>query len=246
MKWKKTLTTEEIAMIATDLDRYKSLSHVEKNFESPLPPFKPSELDNPDYSTSTLTEYQETLFERYEKAKDIKDALEREVYIVDPHNTDMDDEALSNTNLVISLRGENEEGWIIPHRCLITRESAALWFYDIDIDMAKKLHPHIETLAIKKDAEKQANKQAWSPERNTQSELRTSEQTLLESIGIISLILSNEGPLYKNGNSANAKQIAEAVRAKASELNIDIEKISNLERDISKGLKKIQDKKSIG
>jgi hypothetical protein len=237
MKWNKTLTTEEVALLVTDLDTYKNLSSVEHLATVQLAPLSREEIDNG--VLDKQSEEQHSLYEKFIEATEIKEALEREVYIVDPYNTDIDDQALANTNIVLSIRAENEEGWIIPSRCLITRESAALWFYELNIDMAKKLYPHVETLAIKKEAEKQANKQTPNQERNPHSELRTSEQTLLDSIGIISLLLSKAGPLYKNGDKPNAKQIADAVREKASKLNIDVEKISNLERDISKGLKRI-------
>jgi len=238
MKWNKTLSTEEIALIVTDLDTYKSLSSVEHLATVQLPPLSREDIDNGLFDKQSRE--QDSLYEQYIEATEIKEALEREIYIVDPHNTDIDDEALANTNLVLSIRAHNEEGWINAERCLITRESAALWFYGLDIDKAKKLYPHVETLAIKKEAEKQASKHVLNQEPNLQSELRTSELTLLESIGIISLLLSKSGPIYQNGEKPNSKQIADAVRQEAENLKIDIDKISNLERDISKGLKRIQ------
>jgi hypothetical protein len=238
MKWNKTLSTEEIALLVTGLDTYKSLSSVKHLATVQLAPLSREEIDSG--VLDKQNKGQDTLYEQYLEATEIKEALEREVYIVDPHNTDIDVEALANTNLVISIRAQNEEGWISAENCLITRESAALWFYELNMDMAKKLCPHVETLAIKEEAVKQANKQAPSLEPNLQTELRTSEQTLLDSIGIVSLLLSKTGPLYKNGGKPNAKQIADAVKQEAIKQHMDVEKISNLERDITKGLKRIQ------
>lgn len=238
MKWNKTLSTEEIALLVTDLESFKTLSSVAQLATSQPPPMSREDIENG--LLDKRTSEQDLLFERYLEATEIKEALEREVYIVDPYNTDIDDEALANTSLVLSIRAQNEEGWINADRCLITRESAALWFYELDIEKAKKLYPHVETLVIKEEAEKQASKHVMNQELNHQTELRTSEHTLLESIGIISLLLSKSGPKYQNGQKPNSKQIADAVRQEAENLKIDIDKVSNLERDISKGLKRIQ------
>jgi hypothetical protein len=73
---------------------------------------------------------------------------------------------------------------------------------------------------------------------------RTPENSLLESLGIMGLILSEGKNNLKRGGKPNASQISQAVEIKASKLNIELEKISNLQRDITTGLNLLDSKTS--
>lgn len=245
MKWNKTLSTEEIALIATGLESYKDMSSVKHLATVQLPPYGLEDVESgfPQQRESEQNE----LYEKYIEALEIKDALEREIYIVDPHNTDADHEALENTHLVISIRAETEEGWIKADRCLITRESAALWFYDLDLDKAKLLLPKVEDLHKQNEAlyqlrvtPQQAPQNSSQKQAKPESAIRTSEELLLKSVGILSLIISNEKNSLKNGNNPNASAIAETIKRKAAELGLEFEKASNLNRDITNGLSAIK------
>ncbi len=221
MKWNKTLTAEEITLIALRHENKESIQGL-----IPPPPASPDEKKK-----------LKARWDQYTEARQIKEALEREICLVDPLNTNADDSALLNTTLIISNRAESEEGWLLPEKCLITRESAALWFYDMDIEKAKLLHPRVERLTTTTDTPvKVQNEQ----ESKQQAEIRTSSGTILESLGLMSLILSKEKTSFSNGDRPNAKGIAEAVKRKAEELNIGVDQISNLNRDITTGLRAVE------
>ncbi len=241
MKWNKFLSAEEISLIATGLTQYKTLATVERITADTPPLFSIDEIEEGVSSYDYNEAEQDKLCESYREAVEINEALEREIYIVDPHNQDVDEEILSSTHLVLSSRGESEEGWIIPKQCLVTRESAALWFYDLDIEKAKLLHPRVESLTTTVDTPVELqNKQ----ESKQQAPIRTSSGTILESLGLMSLILSKEKANFSRGDKPNKKGIAEAVKRKAEELNIDVDQISNLNRDIAAGLRAIELKRN--
>jgi len=249
MKWNKALSIEEIALIATGLESYKNMETV-KDFATVQ--FPPCSLEDVERGIPQQREAEQNkLYERYQEALEIKDALEREVYIVDPYNTDVEHEALKNTHLVISIRAQTEEGWIVADRCLITRESAALWFYDLDLDKAKRLLPKVEDLYKQNEAltqllatPQQAPQHSSQKPEKPESAIRTSEELLLKSVGILSLIISNEKNSLKNGNNPNASAIAETIKRKAAELGLEFEKASNLNRDITNGLSAIKNELS--
>jgi hypothetical protein len=209
MKWKRTLTAEEIALIVMGLEHADSIVQA----------LRPSFEDHRRFNYSDATE-----------ANAICEALLEEIILVDPHYSDyIDERVLANTHLVVALRAITcDEGHMNPYRTTVTRESAAQWFLSMgDIEKAKRLMPSIENGSISLSGQ-QPPKLITEP--------RTPEPSLLDSIGIMAYMLSITSTRYSRSDKPNKSQIAKGVRAMAEELGIEPEGLSNLERDISKAL----------
>lgn len=126
MKWKRSLTAEEIALIVMGIDRKQTINQLIADVGGV-------------HEAAYIME-----------AKDICEALLEEIGLVDPHYTDVDERVLKNTHLIIASRWSNgEEGFLDACRTTVSRESAAQWFLaQGEIEKAKLLMPSIENGSI--------------------------------------------------------------------------------------------------
>ncbi|OQQ00755.1 hypothetical protein BK412_21365 [Vibrio campbellii] len=94
--------------------------------------------------------------------------------------------------------------------------------------------PELEELVIlRSDIEKLESKLSG----HSTNILRTPEETLKQSLGILATLLSQSNAKYRKGNTANCSQIAKEVELFAARMGMDLESSSNLNRDISASLK---------
>lgn len=214
MKWKRTLTAEEVAMIVKGLEGAGSIVQAQQ----------PSFEGDYKYNYSDAME-----------AEAICGALLEEINLVDPHYSDqIDDRVLANTHLVIALRARTcDEGHLVPHLTTVTRESAAQWFLSMgDIEKAKRLMPSIETGSISLTSQN-------SLKDSSQDIPRTPEPSLLDSLGMMAIMLAKKQANLSRSNKPNASQIVTAIEQTAADYGYSLEQISNLQRDISMAVKKV-------
>ncbi|MEI8645040.1 hypothetical protein P4S60_05275 [Pseudoalteromonas sp. Hal040] len=74
-------------------------------------------------------------------------------------------------------------------------------------------------------------------EQSVELKLRTPEQSLIDSLGLMALLLSKKSTIYERANKPNSYQIKEAIQTLVDDLGIDQNEnkllISNLDRDIT-------------
>lgn len=94
--------------------------------------------------------------------------------------------------------------------------------------------PELDELVIlRSDIERLESKLSM----NSSNTLRTPEETLKQSLGILATLLSQSNVKYRKGNTANCSQIAKDVELFAARMGLELESSSNLNRDISASLK---------
>ncbi|CCK75265.1 hypothetical protein OLEAN_C10890 [Oleispira antarctica RB-8] len=122
MKWKRSLTAEEIALTVTGLDRRKTINQLILDIAGV-------------YEAAYVME-----------AKQICEALIDEIALVDPcHRNDVDERVFAHTHLIVATRVPDEEGRINPNLSTVSRESAIQWFLALgQTEKAKLLNPFIE------------------------------------------------------------------------------------------------------
>lgn len=67
--------------------------------------------------------------------------------------------------------------------------------------------------------------------------IRTPEESLIEALGLMAILLSKKIPTLKSGSKPNASQIVEAIEREAGLMGHEIDKISNLRKDLSYAVK---------
>jgi len=77
-------------------------------------------------------------------------------------------------------------------------------------------------------------------EEQPKSPLRTNEQSITESLGVMAILLADSSNRFSRNNKPNSKQIAEAVNQKCAEMGISIDMTSNLNKDLTTAFKAIQ------
>jgi hypothetical protein len=213
MKWNKTLTAQQVGLLVTGLEKHPTI----------------------DAASMYLYDlFGEDCDNVIDEAQAITEALQAEIQLVDPHNTDVDERVLKNTNLIIASRWSNgEEGYLDALRTTITRESAAQWFLSVGaIDQAKILMPSIETGAIALASQNNSKD-------SSQDIARTPEPSLINSLGIMAIMLAKKQANLSRNNRPNASQIVIAIEQTAAEHGFSLEQISNLQKDISMAVKKV-------
>lgn len=75
-----------------------------------------------------------------------------------------------------------------------------------------------------------------------QTKSRLSESTLLESLGLMAILLAKSSNTFKYGTKPNAKQIKEKIEQLAAKHGIELEQVTNLNQDISTSLKLLESK----
>lgn len=149
----------------------------------------------------------------------------------------LDELTIESSYLVISTRATTDEGCLNAEQTTITRESAAQWFLSLgDLGRAKRLIPSIENNSL---LPKQITKPR-APEKS--SKLGVPESSLLDSLGILTYMLTESKNGLKWGKSPNAKAIAEAIVTQANSLDIEVKEISNLGKVISTAVKQVAPK----
>jgi hypothetical protein len=213
MRWNKTLTAQQVGLLVTGLEQYPTIDAA---------------------SIDLYDLFGEDCDDVLNEARAITEALQAEIQLVDPHNSDVDERVLKSTNLVVASRWSNgEEGYLDALRTTVTRESAAQWFLSVGaIDQAKILMPSIETGAI-------ALASQDNSKDSTQDIARTPEPSLLDSLGIMAIMLAKKQTNLSRGSKPNASQIVTAIEKTAAEYGYPLEQISNLQRDIAKAVKKV-------
>ncbi|WP_135443231.1 hypothetical protein [Vibrio tasmaniensis] len=93
-----------------------------------------------------------------------------------------------------------------------------------------------ELVVLRKDLEVLEQK-ITEPEKRL---LRTPEDTLVSSLGLMALMLSEQSSKYKKGTTANCSQIAQDISKLAARHGVELDKASNLNRDISAALKSLK------
>jgi hypothetical protein len=214
MKWKRTLTAEEMALIVLGLDNFKSINEVSMSDFT-----LPNDLD------------------RYiivEEARAICAALLEEIILVDPFTNYVDERVIENTHLIVAARASfGDEGYMNPELTTVTRESAAQWFLSVgDIEKAKRLMPSIETGSISLTSQN-------SLKDSSQNMPRTPEPSLINSLGMMAIMLAKKQANLSRNNKPNASQIVIAIEQTAAEHGFSLEQISNLQKDISMAVKKV-------
>jgi hypothetical protein len=152
-KWKSALTAEEAALIALEVADYGSLGGLKKHVD-----YLGEEIEHLTYGLADIEEGRVDpegmernhgeWCESYNEALGIYEALLNELLIADPWIEDN----VVDTELVLALRAQKSEleTYLVPENCTVTKKSLARWFYQHDIEMAKKFDPNIEeTIKVK-------------------------------------------------------------------------------------------------
>ena len=219
MRWKKYLTASDAALLVTGLTHHRTIEIARRSKFGIQPYFSPEQIKD---GLKEKWEWEQELYEaRVQEACDINDALIDEVIIVDPLAPADGINQPEDTVLEIAYRAETSDGYFDIDRTTLTRKSLASWFASLgDIEKAQKIIPDFEDTII-------GNKQV-----ETQP-LRTPESTLRKSLGVMAMLLADSSPKYKVGGKPNMSQIAAAIEQKAAASAIDVENISNINKDIS-------------
>jgi hypothetical protein len=101
--------------------------------------------------------------------------------------------------------------------------------------------PTIDEMVISR-SDLEAFKSKLIPNDTTEPTLRTNEQSLIESLGIMAILLTEKSGRFNRNNIPNAKQITKAIEQKCADLGITIEQTSNLNRDIAAAFKQLKGK----
>ncbi len=220
-KWKKYLTAEEAALLLTGLEQYDSLAGVQF-LEDIDDSYLIKRVDYDVFDFSELDE-RDQLLARFQEAKVIYEELLNEIFIADEldQNNAVSD-VQSHLEIVVRAQVNEFEYYLKPEECQLTKKSIANWVYEIDTEKAKILNPNIEFEYKGLEKTKAREYKAVS-----------SEEKLLESIGILSLILAEKSGVYKRGEGPNASAIQKAIAEYSGEVFKDGSGFSNLNKDIT-------------
>jgi hypothetical protein len=238
MNWNRTLTAEEIALIVLDLDHFNSIDDIPEDQHE----VEARAIRDPDYIPFIPEDKKPSILEV--EARKICDALLREIIQIHNH-ADGIDELVIKTHLIIADYTESIDDYYTNHELTtVTRESAAKWFLFAGAGDRKKAE-RLVTSEILKDIETNIETDSISLTSQNNSKdsseyiARTPESSLIDSLGIMAILLAKKQASLSNGNKPNASQIVIAIERAAAEHGYPVEQISNLERDITKAVKKV-------
>ena len=157
MKWKSALKAEEAALLATGLDRYKTIKNLRADL--PMPWEDPSDSDDPQVFD---------LVAKAEMAEELYEALCEEILVADLYSQNR---SSVKSILEIAIRVQLSEYDICAASdcCTVTKQSLAKWFWqhdqriaklfwaDINDELAKPLPTLIKTAIEKDTSTKSAN-----------------------------------------------------------------------------------------
>jgi hypothetical protein len=158
----------------------------------------------------------------------------------------------SYTDIIIHQEALNEDKKINYFSTLVTKESVATWLWNNgQYNYATNVLPNIESLLKDKQVAESKSTQQWNTTaQNTNNKeqptktTRTSDSSLIDSLGIMAWMLSKKIGTFQHGNKPNAKQIKDQVENIINELKLDNEdnklEVSNLNKDISTALRQLE------
>jgi len=125
MKWKSALKPEEAALLATGLDRYKTIKNLRADL--PMPWEDPSDSDDPQVFD---------LVAKAEMAEELYEALCEEILVADLYSQNR---SSVKSILEIAIRVQLSEYDICAASdcCTVTKQSLAKWFWQHDKQIAK-------------------------------------------------------------------------------------------------------------
>jgi hypothetical protein len=265
--FKQAYTAEHVALIAVELQHYSS---IESAIQGLLD--QADEIVHAERVIERGGEYTDLFIDpRLEddsisNAANIKDALIDEIKLASKwenfHSNSQDYAEIginpnnmtpnSYTDIVIHQKELNKDKQIDCFSTLITKESVATWLLNKgQTKFASNVLPSIENLVQEKKLAESKNQQQWneqaSPPKDKEQPVksaRTSDSSLIDSLGIMAWMLSKKSNTFRHGNKPNAKQIKEHVENIINELKLDNEdnklEVSNLNKDISTALKQLE------
>lgn len=130
MRWNKSLTAEEVALIVFDLQSYKTLEEAKTGSMHYL-----DDAENT-YAHQCIVE----------EAQELYEALIDQIVIQAGHEKGYGEEDASLKIVKYSYKDEPHEEGLAPEKCTVTKNSLALWFHDMgDERKAKICDPHYMT-----------------------------------------------------------------------------------------------------
>lgn len=265
-KFRRGLTAEEATLIATDLTRHGTIRRAKEYLRSDAIAelFETAEAEikgasiNRTHANITLDDVKEhdKELKNLDDAEQIYEALldevsiscewhdylsgEVELYIQDcivqPHN-----ETLLEVFQITRMAPDDEYSYCpIPTQTTIKKVSLAKWFYNHVPEKANLFDPteSYKTIETGHSIGTDTN------QKNT-IEVRTPESSLIDSLGLMSWLLSKKTKTFERGEKPNAKQIKEAIERAINDLGINNDEdnkiiVSNLNKDISTALKQLE------
>ena len=262
--FKKGFTAEQAALIATQLYNYNSLSNATEVLDNHI--YQEAELqwqaEKGDCHHSCVDELDTKLtHESIEKALSIKDALLEELPLIfefDTYQANLIDHidcigyALPEpepTDLLIYKEAMNYNNEIDFEACLIKKESIAKWLWkNGHEELAKNIDANIEQYISNEIKQGTFSQVLPSQIKSSNSkDIRTSEYSLIDSLGVMAWLLSKKANTFKRGDKPNASEIKKHVEIVIEELELNNDEdnkiqISNLNKDISIALKQLEGK----
>ena len=136
---------------------------------------------------------------------------------------------------------------IIYEETLVTKESVASWLWkNGHTQYAVNIFPHIESVLNDKFKDcQQSNGLISSTLNNSKQIIRTNENSLVNSIGIMAWLLCKKINTFKRGDKPNASEIKKYVENVINDLELNNDEdnkiqISNLNKDITTALKQLE------
>ena len=216
MRWKLHLTPSEAAGLALGLNH--------PVIEEPeIPKCNPEADDYGDWP-----QYYKEM-----EAFEISEALKEEAYVW--LRAELGGEGPKTIIQVTSYTDNPYSEGFDPQNILISKESIGNWFYfHGDKEKAAIFNPDPK----KTDPGEMCTVTKISSAK--ESKARLNSDSLLEAVGLLSMLLAERSNLYKRGDKPNARQITEAVEGLARELyGLDTNErtgLNNLNKDIASGV----------
>jgi hypothetical protein len=255
MKWKKTLTAEEITLHVMGMGYPYYFDQNSGLLESRPPPprYQPKELGSNEMIETKgykpLEQLMDEILDRKIEAQSIYEALIDEICLVDPYNELIDDRVLKDTHLVIAARAQayEEVNSLVPHETTVTKESAALWFYHMgDTEKARLLVPNFnpenqidnELIKLRDDnkaleEENEVLRKELEQTAKPQAKTRINPSDYLKAIGVMAIMCDAESNknTFRHGGEISASKFKDKAET------IGLAGLSNLNKDIAQALK---------
>tara|TARA_R110002167_G_scaffold103839_1_gene268249 strand:- start:4523 stop:5239 length:717 start_codon:yes stop_codon:yes gene_type:complete len=147
-KWKSHLTAEEAALFAVGLECYESIPLARASIAVQEENFQHSRYSRDDIEDGIVDPQKEAdeldrMSSQVNEAGAIWHALLDEIPLADPRYPPLDESV--TTHLAIATRAQycEDEDWIVPERCTLTKLGLSRWFWQHDREMARKFWPSI-------------------------------------------------------------------------------------------------------